>query len=161
MGFNSSKSNSQGSSQQTSASLNQAFPSLEASLGGQTAYTGQGNSAISSLLGLSGDQAQSDGFKKYKDSSGFNFTRDQGIEGITSSDAAKGLLGSGSILKGISGYSTNLASQFLDKYMAQLSGLAGSGLQAGQVLAGAGNTANSQGTSNNISSGKSSNFSLG
>ena len=161
MGFSSSKNSSNGASQQTSASLNQSYPQISQTFSPVAAQTSGATSAIGDLLGINGGSSQDAGFQKYKDSSGYNFTRDQGIEGINSNNASKGLLASGSALKGISQYTTGLASQFLDKYLANLQGLAGTGLQAGQVISGAGNTANSQGTSINNSVGKSSSFNLG
>jgi hypothetical protein len=158
MGFGSSKSRSNNSSQQTSESRNQAYSFIRDTYSPTTALTGQGSNAIANLLGLNGATGQDAGFEKFRDSSGYNFIQDQGIRGITSSNAAKGLLGSGSALKAISGYSSNLASQFLDKYLANLQGLTNTGLQAGQLISGAGNTANSQGTSQGTSRSSSMNF---
>ena len=161
MGFSKSNQQSQNQSQQTSVSQNQAYPFLQGQLGGQVANAGTGSSAISSLLGLNGSDAGAQAFNNYKDSSNYNFIQDQGVRGITSSNAAKGLLGSGSTLKGIADYSSNLAGNFLNNYMSQLSGLSNQGIQAGQVLASAGNTANSQGTSYGNSKGSSTDFKLG
>lgn len=160
MGFSSSKQSSQNQSQQTSESRNQAYPFLQSALGDQVGNTGKATSVISSLLGLGGDDGKA-GLDAFLKSSNYNFTRDQGIEGIQASNAAKGLLGSGSALKGITNYSSNLASTFLNNYLSNLMGLSNTGLQAGQILASAGNTASSQGTSYGTSSGRSTSFSLG
>lgn len=161
MGFGSSKQSSTNNSQQTSESRNQAYPELQQAFGGSTALTGQSSNAIANLLGLNGSTGSTQGFDDFKNSSGYNFIQDQGVRGITSSNAAKGLLGSGDTLKSVAGYSSNLASSFLNSYLQNLMGLSGTGIQAGQVLSSAGNTANSQGTSYGTSTGKSSNFSLG
>jgi hypothetical protein len=161
MGFGKSKQASNNTSQQTSTSSNQAFPFLQTQLGGEVSNASRGSNAILNLLGLNGATGQDEGFNRFRNSSGYDFIQKQGIDGITSSAAARGLLNSGSTLKGISNYSSNLASTFLDRYLAQLSGLSNQGLQAGSVLAGAGGTSNSQGTSSGYSSGKSSNFTLG
>ena len=161
MGFGSSKQKSENSSQQTSQSYNQAYPFLQSALGDQVSNVGKGSSAIASLLGLNGSDEGINAFNTFKDSSGYKFIRDEGVKGITGSMAAKGLLGSGSALKAISQYSTNLASNFLNNYLSNLMGLSNTGVQAGQILASAGNTANSQGTSYGTSRGKSTNFSLG
>lgn len=161
MGFGSSKQSSQNQSQQTSESKNQAYSFLQSALGDQVSNAGVGSSAIASLLGLNGSDAGTNAFNQFKDSSSYNFVRDEGIKGIEGSMAAKGLLGSGSALKAISNYSSNLASNFLNNYLSNLMGLSNTGIQAGQILASAGNTANSQGTSYGTSSGKSTNFSLG
>ena len=161
MGFGSSKQKSENQSQQTSQSFNQAFPFLQGALGDQVGNAGKGSSAIARLLGLNGSDAQDEGFQKFKDSSGYNFIQNEGIRGITGSNAAKGLLGSGSALRSITNYSSNLASSFLNSYLSNLMGLSNTGIQAGQILASAGNTANSQGTSFGNSSGSSFNASLG
>jgi len=71
------------------------------------------------------------------------------------------LLSSGATLKGVSQYSSNLASSFLNSYLSNLMGLSNTGIQAGQILSSAGSTANSQGTSYGNSSGSSFNASLG
>lgn len=161
MGFSSSKQKSENSSQQTSQSFNQAYPFLQGALGDQVGNAGKGSSAIASLLGLNGSDEGAKAFNQFKDSSGYQFIQDEGVKGITGSLAAKGLLGSGSALKAISNYSSNLASSFLNNYLSSLMGLSNTGIQAGQILASAGNRANSQGTSYGTSTGKSTNFSLG
>lgn len=161
MGFGSSKQSSNNQSQQASTSYNQAYPFLQGALGDQVSNTGKGTSAIASLLGLNGDSAGTDAFNRFKDSSSYNFIQNEGVKGITGSMAAKGLLGSGSALKAISNYSSNLASNFLNSYLSNLMGLSNTGIQAGQILSSAGNTANSQGTSFGSSSGSSFNASLG
>lgn len=161
MGFGSSHQSSNNQSQQTSQSLNQAYPFLKDVLGGQVSNAGKGSSAIADLLGLNGNTGQSDAFNQFKDSSGYNFIQNEGIKGITGSNAAKGLLNSGSTLKGISQYSNNLANNFLNSYLSNLMGLSNTGIQAGQILASAGSTANSQGTSFGNSNGSSINASLG
>jgi hypothetical protein len=161
MGFGSSRQKSVNSSQQTSQSFNQAYPLLQGALGDQVSNAGKGSNAIASLLGLGGSADQSAAFNQFRDSSGYNFIQDEGMKGITSSNAAKGLLSSGSALKGISQYNNNLASSFLNSYMSHLMGLSNNGIQAGQTLASAGSIANSQGTSYGNSSGSSFNATLG
>lgn len=161
MGFSKSKQKSENSSQQTSQSFNQAYPFLQSALGDQVGNAGKGSSAIASLLGLNGSDEGVNAFNTFKDSSGYNFIQNEGVRGITGNMAARGLLSSGSTLKAISNYSSNLASNFLNSYLSNLMGLSNTGIQAGQILASAGSTANSQGTSYGTSSSKSSNFSLG
>ena len=161
MGFGHSSQSSNNQSQQSSQSLNQAYPFLQGALGSEVSNVGAGTNAIKALLGLTGDTGQKAAFDTFRNSSGYNFARDQGIEGITGSQAAKGLLNSGSTLKAITNFSSNLANNFLDKYLSSLSGVSNTGLQAAQILSGAGNTANSQGTSIGTSKGSSTNLSLG
>lgn len=160
MGFGGSKQGSHNESQQTSQSFNQAYPFLQGALGEQVTNTGKSSSVISSLLGLNGSAEGANAFNTFRDSSGYDFVRDQGIRGLQSNKAAAGTLGSGSALKAIAGYSSNLAKTYLNDYLQQLMGLNSSGMQAGQILASAGNTASSQGTSFGTSTGKSSNISL-
>lgn len=161
MGFSSSKQSSQGTSQQTSTSSNQAYPFLNSALGSQVSNVGAGSNAIRALLGLDGGAAQTQGFDNFRNSSGYDFIRDQGVQGIEGSQAAKGMLNSGSTLKAITGYSSNLANNFLSQYLQQLQGLSQTGLSAANVIGGAGQTSSSQGTSNNSSTGKSSSFTFG
>lgn len=161
MGFGSSKQQAQNQSQQTSTASNQAYPFIKDSLGGEISNVGAGSSAIRALLGLDGSGAQNEGFNKFKDSSGYNFIQNEGIRGIEGSQASKGLLNSGSTLKGITQYSSGLASQFLDNYLKQLQGLSATGLGAAGVVSNAGQTSTSQGTSSGTSTGKSTNFTFG
>lgn len=161
MGFSNSTQRSENSSQQTSQSANQAYPSLQSALGNQVNNTEKGSTALANLLGLNGTDAGADAFKQFKDSSSYNFIQNEGLRGINANNASRGLLRSGSALKAISGYTTNLATNFLNSYLSNLTGLSNTGIQAGQILASAGSTANSQGTSYGTSTGKSTNFSLG
>ena len=161
MGFSKSGQSSNNTSQQTSTSANQAYPFIKNSLGGEVSNVGAGSGSIRALLGLDGSGAQNEGFNKFKDSSGYNFIRDEGIRGIEGSQASKGLLNSGSTLQGITKYSSGLASQFLDNYLKQLQGLSATGLGAAQTIGGTGQTSNSQGTSTGSSQGKSSSFQFG
>ncbi len=161
MGFSKSKSSSQQQSQQTSNSSNQAFPYLQNAFGAQTGYTGQANNAIANLLGLNGGTAQTDGLNMFATSPAYKFLQDRGTGAVTASNAAKGMLNSGDTLKRLTEFGNGLASTYLDKYMAQLSGLSNSGLNAGQIIGSAGNVSSSSGSSSGTSTGKSSNFSLG
>ena len=161
MGFGSSSQQSSNSSNQNSQSYNQAYPYLQGALGNEVSYASKGNSAIADLLGLNGTPAQSAGFDNYKNNSGYNFVQNEGLKSINANNASKGLLGSGSALKAITNYSSGLASTYLDKYLSNLFNLSDSGYKAGSLLAQAGNTANSQGTSTGSSSGSSFNASLG
>lgn len=157
MGFSANKSSNKSSqsSQGTSTSGNQAFNYLQGAYA-PTVETGTGaNNAIANLLGLNGQTGQDAGFQTFKDSSGYNFIQDEGIRGIEAGNASKGLLGSGSALKGVAGYSSNLAKSFLDSYLSNLGGLADNGFKAGNIIGGAGQTSNSQNTSEGTSKGSS------
>lgn len=153
MGFNTNKSKSVNESQQTSNSSNQAYPALQQAFGGVTGQTANASNAIANLLGLGGTGAQDQGFQNFKNNSGYNFIRDEGLSGISGNQAARGLLGSGSTLKAMNKYNNNLADSFLNSYLQQLTGLSNTGLQAGNVISGAGNVSQSQGTSSGTSKG--------
>lgn len=121
-----------------SSSSNRAYDFLNSTYGGQaTAGVGASN-ALGNLLGLNGDAAQGNGFQNYLNSAGYKFNLSEGQNAITSSNAAAGLLNSGSALKGLAKYGQGLASNYLQQYMAQLSGLSGQGLQAGSLIGNAG-----------------------
>lgn len=161
MGFSKNKQASQNTSQQTSTSSNAALPFLQGALGGEVSRTSQGNNAIADLLGLNGSASQNAGFEQFRNSSSYNFLKEEGMRGINSNNAARGLLNSGSALRGISRFNNDLAGNFLDKYFEKLSGLSNSGLGSAQVISGAGNTSQSQGTSSGNSSGGSKSFQFG
>ena len=161
MGFGKSKSKSVQQSQSTQTSFNQAYPFMQSALGGSVGAVGESQNAIRSLLGLAGDTGQRAAFDKFRESSGYNFMRDEGIKSIGASSAAKGLLGSGSALKAITNFSSGLASQYLDKYMSQLTGLGNSGLSAAQIIAGVGQKSEGQATSSGNSKSSSMNVSFG
>jgi hypothetical protein len=161
MGFSKNKQTSQNSSQQTSQSSNQSYPFLVNALGDQVSNVGQGSKAIADLLGLNGSANGFAAFDQFKNSSGYNFIKDEGIRNINANKASRGLLRSGSALKAITDYSSGLASSFLDNYLTRLAGLSNTGLQAGQLISSAGNVSTSQGTSSGTSSGNSSSFSFG
>lgn len=155
MGFSKSKQSSTNNSQQTSSSSNQAFPFLLNSFGGATGNFRAGTDALSSLLGLNGDTSGVDAFNRFRDSSGYDFIRNEGVRGIEAGLANRGQTNSGAALKSLSRYNSGLANNFLESYIGSLMGLSNSGLQAGQLLAGAGGVSNSQGTSTGTSKGSS------
>lgn len=157
MGFSANKSKNSSQQQSTSAStsFNQAYPFLQEAYAPATEYTGQASNAIASLLGLGGGDSQNAAFQNFKDSSGYNFIQNEGVQGIEGSAASKGLLKSGSTLKAITGYSSNLAKSFLDSYLSNLGGLSNTGIQAGQIIGGAGNQSNSSSSSSGTSKGSS------
>jgi hypothetical protein len=131
------------SSQQSST--NQAYPYLQGALSGTVSNgTGAGNQ-IANMLGLNGTQSQNAGFQNWQNSTGYQFGLNQGTSAITGNAATQGLLNSGSTLKALDTYGQNYANTQYQDYLNPLQSLLGSGLQAGGVLAGAGNT--SQGSS--------------
>lgn len=141
------------SSKQSSQSSNQAYDFLKSSYGGQIGQGVQAQNALAGLLGLNGDAAQGNGFQNYLNSSGYKFQLGEGQNAITSSNAAAGLLNSGSALKRLTSYGQGLAGNYLQQYMAQLGGLGTQGMQAGSILSSAGNTSASKGSSSSFNIG--------
>lgn len=163
MGFsaNKSKQSSTQTAQSTSNSDNRAFDYLQ---GAFSPVVNQGNTAsnaIANLLGLNGGDAQTEGFDTFRNSSGYDFIKNEGLRTINANNASKGLLNSGSALRDISGYGTELAKSFLDNYLKNLGGLGELGINAGQLIGGAGNRSDSQSTSSGSSKGSSFGLSLG
>jgi len=133
-----------GGSKQKSTSSNQAYGDIKSAFAPVMGTTGQSTNAISALLGLGGDtDGQNAAFDNYRKNTGYDFAMDQGSRAITGSAAAKGLLGSGSTAKALTSFGQNLANQNFGSYLDQLFKLGQTGIQAGQVLGGAGQTSTS------------------
>lgn len=66
-------------------------------------------------------------FSSFTNSPDYQFARDQGLQGLDRSAAARGSLGSGGHSADVMGYAGGLASQNYNNYYNRLSGLAGAG----------------------------------
>jgi hypothetical protein len=128
-----------GGSKQTSSSSNKAYDSINSSFSPLFGLAGQGADGIMKLLG--GD---SSGFDAYKNATGFDFAAEQGSRGITGNAAARGLLRSGSTGKALVGYGNDMQNQYAGNYMDRLLGVSGLGMDAGKLVAGAGQTSTSK-----------------
>lgn len=96
-------------------------------------YVGAGTKAtdaIEGFLGLNGATDQDAAFQRWRDSTGYQFTRDQGLDAINSNLALKGQLKSGTAMKAAQTYGTNLANQFGQQYLGNLQHQQGVGLSA-------------------------------
>lgn len=133
-----------GGNKQKSSSSNQAYPFLQQQLGGVVGDASTGANALQALL--TGDAS---GFNAFKNATGFDAAAEQGSRGITGNAAAGGLLRSGSTSKALANFGQNLQNQYAGSYMDQLGKLAGIGLNAGNVLAGAGQTSTQKSKSKN------------
>lgn len=150
--FGGGKSSSQ--STQTSQSSNQAYPELSTAFAPQISTGGAANAAIGNLLGLNGTtgtSASQPAYDDYLNSTGFKYNLNKGSEAITDNNAAKGMLYSGSTLKGLDTFGQNLNSQYFQQYLNQLLGLTTQGNTAGQIIAGAGQQSSSTGQSTGTS----------
>jgi len=142
------KSSQQSSSQSTSDSGNNYWPQAQQQFGGVANQTATAGNALQALLGLGGNkQASDDQYQRFLDSTGFQSQLQQGSQAITGNNATKGLLDSGATLKALTGYGQNMAKQSFSDYLGQLMGLGNQGLQAGSLLANAGQFSHSQSTS--------------
>jgi hypothetical protein len=86
------------------------------------------------------------GFDDYKKNAGFDFALNRGQQGITGNAASRGLLNSGSTMKGLAEFETGLGSQYYNNWLDRLKGAAGTGIGAGGVLTGAGTNSTSSDT---------------
>jgi len=116
-------------------------------------YVDQGDTASTALqgfLGLGGDPAATQtAFNNYLDSTGYQFTKQQGVDAAEQSASAKGLLNSGAALKALDTYGTGLADQYGQQYVDNLNTVASRGASAVTALTGAGNTNVAAQTANN------------
>lgn len=86
------------------------------------------------LLGLGGDVgAAEEGFENYLNSSGFNFALDTGMDAITGSRAARGVLDSGRTGTQLMEFGSNLGRRAFDNYLTQLMQDSQLGFNAGQT----------------------------
>lgn len=135
------------SSNQSSVSNNQAFPYLQTALGGSIGQGGQAGSMLGNLLGINGGPAQTQGFQNFRDSTGYQFGKQQGLDSITGNAATQGLLNSGGTMKAMDTFGQNYANTQYGNYTGQLQNLVNSGMQGAGVLAGAGQQSMSSGSS--------------
>src|SRR3546814_10217832 len=78
-----------GGSKSTSSSKNTNNDLLTGQLGGSAGFVPQAGNAVLDLLGVGGGD-QTAALNRFKDSSGFNFIQDQGIEAIKGGNASQG-----------------------------------------------------------------------
>lgn len=97
---------------------------------------------LAALLGLSGDPAAAEAaFNQFKDSTGYQFRMNQGVDAITGGAAARGLLNSGSTAQGITQYGQDIASAEFNNYMNQLLNQQQTGLSSAANVASEGSSA--------------------
>ena len=137
----------------SSNSYNQAYPYLQGALGGTINQGTGAGTQIADMLGLNGNQAQNQGFNNWRNSTGYQFGLQQGMDSITGNAATQGLLNSGSTLKALDTYGQNYANTQYGNYVNQLQGLLGSGLQGAGILANAGFKSTSQGSGSSAPQG--------
>lgn len=98
-------------------------------------YVPAGGRAVdqqAALLGAGGDPAAAEeAYNNYLNSIGFRGQLEAGQDAVTTSAAARGLLGSGSTARGLQRTGQQLGREAFNNYLSQLGGVAGMGLQAG------------------------------
>lgn len=134
---------------QTSSSVNVNNSLIKDTFTPTAQTTGTASNALMSLLGLGGGggAGQDQAFQNFRDNSGYDFQMDQGTRAITGSNAAKGLLNSGSTVKGLATFGQGLADQSLNSYLDKIFQLGNLGLGAGGLITQAGQTSESKGSS--------------
>lgn len=140
-------------SQSQSQSYNQAYPYLQGALSGTVGTGTTAGTQIADMLGLNGSAAQNQGFNNWRNSTGYQFGLNQGVNSITGSAATQGLLNSGSTLKALNTYGQNYADTQYGNYTGQLQNLLNSGLQGAGILGAAGNVSNSNSSSSSNNGG--------
>jgi hypothetical protein len=117
---------------------------------------------LNGFLGLGGDpEATQAAFQKYLDSTGYQFSLNQGMGAVANSKAASGLLGSGSLVKSLDAFGTGLADQYGQQYVGNLQNEVSTGAGSANALAGQGQSyANAVSTNNNSAAAASGNAGL-
>ncbi|AVU02511.1 hypothetical protein ACQR5V_21355 [Xanthomonas oryzae pv. oryzicola] len=98
-------------------------------------YLNAGTGALNQL-----SQLNSGNYSSFQESPDYQFTLQQGLQGLDRSAAARGSLYSGGQQADIMQYGQGLASQQYNNYYNKLASLAGQGQSAASALAGVGNT---------------------
>lgn len=147
--FGGSKQKSTSTGVTESSSENRAYPFIQGNFGdtGAAAFK-QGSTAIGNEL--------AGGFDEYKGNAGYDFMEKLGLGRLAGGFAGKGTFQSGAAMKALSQFQSGLNNQYYDKYFDKLLQQTQLGINAGQLLAGAGQTSKSKGTQQSHSTGKSS-----
>lgn len=136
-----------GKSTQKSTASNQAYPYLQGALGGAVSGGTNALGMAGNLLGM-GDKAAGDAaYQNFQNSTGFQSQLDAGSKAITGNAASRGLLRSGSTGKALMNFGQDLGKQSFSTYLQNLLGMSGQGLQAANIIGGAGQQSSSTGKS--------------
>lgn len=125
----------------TSSSTNVNNDLIKSSYGGAM---GQGTAAMGDLSKMLG-VGNPNGYDNYLQTAGFAPAMRQLSQNITGQGAASGILNSGSTAKALQSRGAEVNNQFYNNYLQQLAGLSGLGLQAGGLVANAGQKSQSNG----------------
>jgi hypothetical protein len=125
----------------TSSSTNVNNDLIKSTYGGAM---GQGTAAMGDLSKMLG-VGNPNGYNNYLQTAGFAPAMRQLSQNITGQGAASGILNSGSTAKALQSRGAEVNNQFYNNYLQQLAGLSGLGLQAGGLVANAGQQSKSNG----------------
>ncbi len=101
--------------------------------GQPTTYT------IPGTPGTAGGAADGEGaFQNYLDSTGYNFIKDEAMDGLTNAYAGRGILRSGAAGKAFQDRAANIGRTYFDNYLGHLQKQSGLGLGAGGLIGNAG-----------------------
>lgn len=120
--------------------------------GGGT-WRSDGTQATPAQQSVSPAQAASDAFDVFRNSTGYQFRVNEGMDALNSGFAGAGLLRSGAALKALDDYRQGMASQEFGNYMGYLSNQQGVGLGGASALAGVGQNYTNTVTANNNNAG--------
>jgi hypothetical protein len=102
-------------------SKNEAYPWLKSEFSAPaTSLVDQGQGGLESLMGILNGTDGGAGFNTYKASTGYNNIFDESQRAVTGSAAARGLLASGSTVRGLADRGGQLAQQNFSNYLGQL-----------------------------------------
>lgn len=122
------------------SSKNIAYPYLKDAYSGAVSTGTGAMDYISSLLGMGDPAKGQQALSQWQNSTGYQNTLDAGTRAITNNGAARGLLRSGATGKAITNFGQQAATSSFNSLIQSLLGLSGQGLNAGQIIGGAGNT---------------------
>lgn len=113
---------------------NKAYDYLKGAYGGMV---GGGNDAFNYTNDLL-NVGEEGGFQNYLDSTGYNFIKDEAMDGVMSQFAGRGALRSGAAGKAFQDRAANLGRTYFDNYLGHLEKQSGLGLGAGGLISNAG-----------------------
>jgi len=135
----------QAKSSSTSTNVNNSLLTSTYSPVMQSGVTGT-NYLTSLLTGTGNTAAANAGYNNYLQMAGYEPAMRELSRNITGQGAAAGILNSGSTAKALQSRGAELNQSFYNNYLQQLAGLSGLGLQAGGIVANAGQQSNSTST---------------
>lgn len=102
----------------------------------------QGQQGLGNYMGILNGTDNGAGFETYKNSTGYQNIFDEAMRGVSSNNAARGLLASGSTVRGLADRAGQLGQQNFSNYLQQIlqgsqTGLQG-GMNAGNIVANVG-----------------------